>query len=77
MSEVNINNETGEISFPLNGGVGVLRLPLQYFREDCSAEDRKVLKYYIEQGKKISSGEVKNIVLPSDCDSYGNRLFDF
>ena len=77
MSDVKINEEKGTISFPLNCGVGVLRLPLQYFKADCSEADRQVFNYYVEQGKKIASGEVKNIVLPSDCDNYGNRYFDF
>lgn len=53
----------------------VVRIPAKYMAEDASESDKKVYEWFKGVSKQINGG-LDVIVLPSDRDENGNRLFE-
>lgn len=53
----------------------VVRIPSKYMAEDATEADQKVYEWFKGVSKQINGG-LDVIVLPSDRDENGNRLFE-
>lgn len=54
----------------------VVRIPAKYMAEDASEADQKVYNHFKEVSRQINEGTLNAVVLPSDRDETGNRLFE-
>lgn len=58
-------------------GVPLFRLPAAIINAQVGTSDYQVLQNYIRVGTNIRRDEQVCIIMPSDCDEGGNRLYDF
>jgi len=54
----------------------ILRLPSRYLAEDATGKDKQVYDYFKARADEINAGTLQAIVLPSDRDETGSKLFD-
>jgi hypothetical protein len=72
-----IDETTGTIKFEVpNIGVYTLYMPSQYMRTHATAEESAVLDYFKERVKDIVDGNLRGLILPSERDIDGSRLFE-
>jgi hypothetical protein len=72
-----IDETTGAIKFEVPSiGVYTLYIPSQYMRPDATEEERVIFDYFKERVNDIMEGNLTGVILPSDRDTYGNRLFE-
>lgn len=55
----------------------ILRLPSEYLSsEEDNPKKAAVREFYLDSVKKVNNGESDVIILPSDRDENGHRMFE-
>lgn len=57
-------------------GIPVISIPLEYMTPDATPEQKQTLEQFKRMGANIKRNEQAYIMMPSDVDDSGNRLFD-
>lgn len=70
-----IDKEAGEISIDTKHGVTVLGIPSVYLADESDPELKSIGKFYIDTMSRIEEKGFGSIVIPSEVDEKGNRLF--
>lgn len=58
-------------------GLPVARIPGEYFDQSADAQDKAILQAWQRMVTQVRRDQQEGILIPSDRDSSGNRLFEF